>query len=133
MNWCCNQNVHEKERPLKAYEILSNLDALRSLAEQCHKTSAEHGFWPPEGRNKAEMMMLEVSEIAERLEAIRKPDQADHIWKMADPYFTQEEEEWADLIIRALDYAHGHNLRFEALLAKMKFNESRPFKHGKAF
>lgn len=118
---------------MKAYEILANLDAIRAVAEQCHKTSAEHGFWPPEGRNKAEMMMLEVSEIAERLEAIRKPDAADHIFKDADPYFTQEEEEWADLIIRALDYAVGNGLRFEALFAKMKFNEGRPHKHGKAF
>ena len=138
--WCSNINVFAKEQQVKAYEILSHLDALRALAEQCHKTSAEHGFWPPEGRNKAEMMMLEVSEIAERLEAIRKPDAADHIRTMSQDYFgaaamyfTQEEEEWADLIIRAFDYAHGHNLRFEALFAKMKFNESRPFKHNKAF
>ena len=121
---------------MKAYEVLSHLDSIAAIAEQCYRTSVEHGFWPPEGRNKAEMMMLEVSEIAERLEAIRKPDQADHIARFTppgEPYYTQEEEEWADLIIRALDYAHGHNLRFSALFAKMKFNEGRPHKHGKAF
>ena len=104
---------------------------LDRLARQCHKNSREHGFWPPEGRNKAEMMMLEVSEIAERLEAVRStiPLPSSHL-----PGFSAEEEELADLIIRALDYACGHNIRLgDAFDAKMEFNSKRPHKHGKAF
>ena len=44
------------------------------------------------------------------------------------------EEELADLIIRALDFAGYHQLRLgEAILAKMTFNLNRPFKHGKKY
>lgn len=99
------------------------------LARRCHKNAKAHGFWESY-RNKGEMMMLEVSEIAERLEAVRHQNpQSNHI-----PGFSLEEEEIADLIIRAMDYASGHNLRLgDAFDAKMAFNEGRPYKHGKEF
>ena len=103
---------------------------LDSLAMRCHDNARAHGFWPPEGRNKGEMMMLEVSEIAERLEAVRhKNPPSEHI-----PEFSLEEEEVADLIIRALDYSFGHGLRLgEAFEAKMQYNANRPHKHNKEF
>lgn len=82
-------------------------------------------------RNKGEMMMLEVSEIAERLEAVRKnPDAPDEHC----PEFTTEEIELADMFIRGMDYGKGHGLRLaEAILAKMEFNAGRPRKHNKNF
>ena len=101
------------------------------LARRCYRTAFAKGFWPVEGRNKAEMMMLEVSEIAERLEAVRSvvPLPSSHL-----PGFSAEEEELADLIIRAFDYAIGHNLRLgDAFDAKMDYNAGRPHKHGKNF
>jgi NTP pyrophosphatase (non-canonical NTP hydrolase) len=101
------------------------------LARRCHRNAKEKGFWPPEGRNKAEMMMLEVSEIAERLEAVRStvPLPSSHL-----PAYSAEEEEVADLIIRVMDYAVGHSLRLgDAFDAKMAYNAGRPYKHGKEF
>ena len=134
--WCSNINVYAKEEQVKAHHVLTNLDAVRSIGEECHRIAFSHGFWPPEGRNKGEMMMLEVTEIAERLEAVRavsKDIRIPNIMSSKISRFTAEEEEWADLIIRALDYAVGHGLDMAALFAKMTYNEGRPHLHGKKF
>jgi NTP pyrophosphatase (non-canonical NTP hydrolase) len=47
------------------------------------------------------------------------------------PYYTSEEEELADVVLRVMDYAASNNLRIaEAMLAKMTYNSTRPFRHG---
>jgi NTP pyrophosphatase (non-canonical NTP hydrolase) len=47
------------------------------------------------------------------------------------PGFSQMEEELADVVIRLLDFAGGENLNIEgALIAKMAYNEKRPYRHG---
>lgn len=82
-------------------------------------------------RNDGEALMLMVSELAEALEAFRNdPDKpSEHI-----PEFSAVEEELADVIIRVCEFARGRNLGLaSAVLAKIKFNESRPHKHGKNF
>lgn len=76
---------------------------------------------------KLSKIALIVSELGEAVEGIRKPHADEHC-----PEFTSEEIELADAIIRIGDYAGAFNLRLEgALLAKMAYNRSRPFKHGK--
>lgn len=78
---------------------------------------------------KMEKLGLIVTEVAEGMEAIRKPGPSEHI-----PEFTSEEEEVADAFIRLCDYAGGFNLRLaDAVQAKLLFNSGRPKKHGKAF
>lgn len=67
------------------------------------------------------------SELGEMTEGIRKPGPDQHC-----PEFTQEEIEAADVFIRLMDYAKEWGLRFvEAVVAKMEYNASRPYKHGK--
>ena len=47
------------------------------------------------------------------------------------PEFTGAEEEFADVVIRIMDAASVLDLDVVgAIIAKMKFNESRPYKHG---
>lgn len=86
------------------------------------------GFWNSE--NTGEKIALMHSELSEMLEADRKNiNVSEHI-----PEFTGIEEELADLIIRALDFAGHHQLRLgEAIVAKMAFNLNRPFMHGKGY
>lgn len=134
---------------------------LNNLRDECYRNAKDHGFWEDEDNLNnvvkrfakdlgqpsnevghhlesivkrlfnSEKIALEMSELAERLECLRKNPE-----KMDDhcPDFLNLEIEVADLIIRALDFCGRRNLRIgEALQAKMKYNESRPYKHGRIF
>lgn len=86
--------------------------------------------WVP--NNFAQDCMLVVTELAEMVEGDRRgqgqaPDE--HC-----PAFTGVEVECADAIIRLLDLAGEYGWRIgPALMAKLAFNETRPFKHGKRY
>jgi NTP pyrophosphatase (non-canonical NTP hydrolase) len=98
----------------------------RDMAERVHRTALEHGWWETP-RPVGEVLMLVVTELAEAMEAYRSGNPgSDEI-----PGFSRLEEETADAIIRLLDFAEGTKLRLEeALLAKMAYNEGRPYRHG---
>ncbi len=87
--------------------------------------SSDHGFH--EGPNNfGERIALMHSELSEALEYYRKGNgPSDHI------NFTGVEEEFADVIIRIMDTAQEFGLEVApAILAKMEFNASRPYKNG---
>ena len=101
--------------------------ALETQAALISQFMQAQGFW--ESDNTGEKIALMHSELSEALEADRKNLDAEHI-----PGFTGVEEELADVIIRILDFAGHHQLRLgEALSAKIAYNLTRPFKHGKAY
>ena len=101
--------------------------ALETQATLISQFMQAQGFW--ESDNTGEKIALTHSELSEALEADRKNLDAEHI-----PGFTGVEEELADVIIRILDFAGHHQLRLgEALSAKIAYNLTRPFKHGKAY
>lgn len=78
----------------------------------------------------AEKDMLVVTELAEAVEGYRCGNPPDD--KVEE--YTSEEAEMADTLIRLLDRAKARNLRLgEAVVAKMRYNETRTHKHGKAF
>jgi hypothetical protein len=120
----------EQKTQLSAVDRADLQRVIDRLARACYANSFLHGFWPEgQERNKGEMIALMHSELSEMLEGVRKPGPDCHC-----PEYTSEEIEAADVLIRLLDYACGHNLRLmDAVLVKMAFNESRPPKHGKAF
>lgn len=103
------------------------IQAFNDLAETIHQDNMAKGFWPPEGRNVGEALMLCVTELAEGMEADRKDLRDDHL-----PQYTGLTVEIADCMIRLMDLAVGLGLPVApALIDKLVYNRSRPHKHGK--
>ena len=72
-------------------------------------------------RNKGELMMLIVSEVAEAMEGARKGLMDDKL-----PHRTMEEVEMADAVIRILDYCGGFGLNLDgAIQEKLAYNATR--------
>lgn len=97
---------------------------LNSLARELHDESP---WWhdletgEPLNRNKGELLMLIVSEVAEAMEGERKDLMDDHL-----PHRKMAEVELADAVIRILDYscAFGYDLD-GAVAEKREYNKHR--------
>lgn len=120
---------------LGAAEISSQsfIEAFFAASEEFEKNALAKGFWEGEP-SKGEKIALMHSELSELLEAERRPDVEMGPRSKKIPDFTESEDELADLMIRAMDYAHHHKMRLaEAIIAKHQYNTTRPYKHGKKF
>lgn len=122
---------------------------IKELQNSIHANAIRKGFWE-EPVNIGEKLMLIVSEISEALEAHRKGrhcNPVDVAWflsttdeshaihevfpeKIKDTF----EDEIADAVIRLLDMCAKMDIPIEAHIeAKMRYNATRPYKHGKAY
>lgn len=98
---------------------------LNRLARECHQENATWWHDPATGetitRNKGELLMLIVSEIAEMMEGERKNLMDDHL-----PHRRSAEVEMADALIRIFDYAGAFGYDLDgAVQEKLAFNRSR--------
>jgi len=96
------------------------------VAIYIHETAIEHGWWDT-NRSDGETILRMFTELAEAVKAIRTGNKpSEHI-----PDFSELEEELADVVIRILDFGEQRGLKIGlAVLEKMKFNDSRPYRHG---
>jgi NTP pyrophosphatase (non-canonical NTP hydrolase) len=96
------------------------------LAEDAHATARAKGFYD-EPRSRLEALALIMSEVGEAVEGARKPGPDAHL-----PEFENFHVELADAVIRIADLAEAEGVDLAAIiLAKMAYNETRPYRHGK--
>jgi NTP pyrophosphatase (non-canonical NTP hydrolase) len=98
-------------------------DALDTLSADIHRANVEAGWYKASNQeHPAVKLCLIHSEVSETLEGVRKGLPAEHI-----EGFSAEEEEMADVFIRALDYCGWRDLRIGAAVrAKLAYNRVRP-------
>jgi NTP pyrophosphatase (non-canonical NTP hydrolase) len=132
---------------------------IKELCKISHAQAVAKGFWKQvkdkngkiigvAERNKSELLMLVVSELGEACEALRQSrlqsnaiydyKNGEHIkdktlaktrW-VKDTY----EDEIADCFIRLADLCQAQGIDIEwQIKNKLKFNSTRPTKHGKKF
>jgi NTP pyrophosphatase (non-canonical NTP hydrolase) len=119
---------------------------LNDLAAEIFENAKRHGFHK-KNENISEKLMLIVSELGEACEALRKGkrfSESEYIMAQVSgvpqgEIFEQDvkdtfEDELADVLIRTFDLmaSMGIDVDFH-VLNKMRYNESRPYKHGKKF
>ncbi|NJK88109.1 MAG: hypothetical protein HC923_01090 [Myxococcales bacterium] len=116
-----------------------------ALMAWANKNARTHGFWDEDHGNHTNIAKLglhhaEVSEVVEACRFVENPldlgsmsappRDAERSEKI--PEFTQTEEELADTVIRAMDFAQERKCRLlAAIVAKLAFNETREHMHGK--
>src|SRR6478736_330416 len=108
--------------------IDNTAESLNQLIKRCYKASFDAGWHTDintgelKERNRAEMLMLIVSEIAEAMEGERKGLMDDKL-----PHRPMAEVEMADAVIRIADYCGrwGYDLG-GAIVEKMAYNANRP-------
>ena len=107
---------------------------IKELIQEAHKTATEKGWWDKPDRNIPELLALIHSEVSEALEAYRETGifQLDKVWhEKPDNKPEGFIVELADVLIRIADLCGEFDLDIEsALIEKMEFNKSRPYRHG---
>lgn len=127
--------------------------SLTTLANTIHSGNVKRGFYD-DPKEVGTVLMLIVTELAEAMESYRSNNSipADRMetleWdsKEDEPFTTEDinqfklvvkdtfEDEIADTIIRLFDLCGWMNIDIHKhIMLKLKYNDTRPYKHGKAF
>ena len=112
---------------------------LNDLRDKAFETAEKHGFH--ENWDFVKALMLTVGELSEAMEADRKDNWCPLTAMLMTPEAVDYknvkgtvEEEIADAIIRLLDIAGVYSIDLDwHVKAKMTYNETREYKHGKKY
>lgn len=119
---------------------------INELVKQSHDNAVKKGFYDTPNKNIGELLMLVVSELGEALEAHRKNRFAN--LKGLEAGITPSgkiltfehwvkdtfEDELTDAVIRICDMCGYLNIDLEKHIElKMRYNETREYKHGKRY
>lgn len=142
-----SRNYFDKQKAKGEINKKMQNTTLNDLAKQIHENAVAHGWWDEE-RPFGEIIALCHSELSEALEEDRagRPmayydieNREEHVRVInIDDSGSQKMEgiatEMIDCIIRILDWAGHECIDVDRLIkAKMRYNESRPYKHGKRY
>lgn len=101
---------------------------LNKLAAECRAANEQWWRDPRTGeklqRNKGELLMLIVSEVAEAMEGERKNLMDDHL-----PHRRMAEVELADVLIRVFDYAGEYGFDLDGAVAEKRAYNARRADH----
>lgn len=131
------ERKHDEQEFVNAYNDMAFYAAQHADEKGFHtfdlpwETMSEQQVRLAESLIRSQKMLLMMTEIAEACEGERHGNpESDHI-----PEFSALEEEMADLLIRVMTEGVRNGWRIpQAVVVKMRFNETRPYKHGgKAF
>lgn len=134
----------EEQEPYKPFEFWAEeqsetghkIDKLRfikaweEMEAEVHNIAVSKGWWDS-NRSDGEIIALIHSELSEALEACRSktPLNDNHL-----PNLLSVEVELADAVIRIMDFSSSKGLDVAgALVEKVAYNRTRPYKHGKQF
>lgn len=109
---------------------------ITELVQEAHKTAIEHGWWEtaPEFGTLIALCHSELSEALEEYRDGRSPEEIrkQHTTSTMMPGKTEGiPSELADTVIRIFDMCGYYGIDLEhAILQKMQYNKSRPYRHG---
>lgn len=138
-NYMSKPDGEKKLEGLSYQQMAGYGNTITSIATAINKTAREHGWWENGERNFGEVIALIHSEASEALEEWRNGRSVDEIWWNAPNYDKNMKGakpegvpiELADIVIRVFDFCAQMNIDIEqAILTKMRYNESRPYRHG---
>jgi hypothetical protein len=136
------------------------IHSLAYLQSRCYTQASAKGFWDDEPeRHSSDLqhyqgnkLMLMVSELVEAHEELRKGHPVTQTYYPTKPTGDLEAavvhparvdgiykpegvpSELADAVIRAFDFAGKYDIDLgQMIFEKLRYNASRPFKHGKQF
>jgi len=105
------------------------IDGLNDVAEAVLSISQAKGFWEKDKEHNPQFAANLHGEVSELWEAYRKQRLQAQCDKTIP--LTCQEEELADIIIHALEYAAFHNIDIEkAIVEKSAYNATRGWRHG---
>jgi len=95
-----------------------------------HKWAVSKGWWMPPERPLGEQIANMHSELSEAWEAFRNGASLD-FWFVKEGKPEGFGVELADAVIRILDTCEAYGIDLEKMIElKMKYNKTRPYRHG---